>query len=85
MGAYTSQGGWSGVSSMGHEPSPPPSSPMQEGTCFMSSRFCASCRQQQWSQKNLSSLSNISVALARGRGRGGGGGGAIGHPCLNSQ
>lgn len=33
------------------------------GACLMSSRFCASCRQQQWSQKNLSSLSNISVAL----------------------
>ncbi len=33
------------------------------GACFMSIRFCASCRQQQWSQKNLSSQLSISMAL----------------------
>lgn len=64
VGAYmhdVQQG--SGVS---HEPpSLPPSSPPLLHTCLISSRFCASCRQQQWSQKNLSSLSSISVALGR--------------------
>jgi hypothetical protein len=33
------------------------------GALLMSMRFCASCRQQQLSQKNLSSHDSISMAL----------------------